>query len=145
MEITRRKLLGAAAIGAAGVAASSVATTAPAFAEPRDPRRRRPNIVFIMVDEMRFPQHFPAGIQSAEDWLAAFMPNVHRLWQRGVKFRHHYTAGTACSPSRASLVTGLYPHQAGMGHMMVDRGLDGYRSDLNQNCATIAEATGCSE
>jgi len=111
MELTRRKLLGAAAIGVAGVAAGSVASSAPAFAAPRDPNRRRPNIVFIMVDEMRFPQHFPAGIQTAEDWLAAYMPNVHRLWQRGVKFRHHYTAGTACSPSRASLVTGLYPHQ----------------------------------
>jgi arylsulfatase A-like enzyme len=111
MELSRRELISAAAAGAVGTAVASVAATAPAFAAPRDPRRRRPNIVLIMVDEMRFPQHFPAGISTADEWLRTYMPNVHRLWQRGVKFRHHYTAGTACSPSRASLVTGLYPHQ----------------------------------
>lgn len=111
MSITRRELITAAVVGAAGMAAAGVPAAAPAFAAPRDPRRRRPNILLIMVDEMRFPQHFPAGIVTADEWLAAFMPNLHRLWRRGVKFRHHYTAGTACSPSRASLVTGLYPHQ----------------------------------
>ena len=110
MSITRRELITAAVVGAAGAAVAG-ASAAPAVAAPRDPNRRRPNIILIMVDEMRYPQHFPAGIATAEDWLAAFMPNLHRLWERGVKFRHHYTAGTACSPSRASLVTGLYPHQ----------------------------------
>ncbi|RKY08567.1 MAG: arylsulfatase, partial [Planctomycetota bacterium] len=44
-----------------------------------------------------------------------------------------------CCPTRASLLTGLYPHQTGVGHMMKDRGQDGYRGDLNNNCVTIAE------
>ena len=111
MDITRRRLLNAAVAGTTGLAISSLASNAPAFAAPRDPHRRRPNIIFILVDEMRFPQHFPAGIDTADEWLRQTMPNLHWLWRQGVKFRHHYTAGTACSPSRASLVTGLYPHQ----------------------------------
>ena len=44
-----------------------------------------------------------------------------------------------CCPTRASLLTGLYPHQAGMGWMTTDLGHDGYRGDLNLSCRTIAE------
>lgn len=68
-------------------------------------------MVVIMVDEMRFPTHFPKGVTSTEQFLRRFMPNLHRLSKRGVRFDNHYTAGTACSPSRAAFVTGLYPHQ----------------------------------
>ncbi len=71
----------------------------------------QPNIVFIVVDEMRLPSVFPAGITSRDQFLATFMPNLYELWSNGVKFEGHYTAGTACSPSRAGFVTGLYPHQ----------------------------------
>lgn len=71
----------------------------------------QPNIVFIVVDEMRLPQVYPAGITTRDQFLAAFMPNLHELWSHGVKFEGHYTSGTACSPARASFVTGLYPHQ----------------------------------
>ncbi|MGH7656793.1 MAG: sulfatase-like hydrolase/transferase, partial [Gemmatimonadales bacterium] len=49
-----------------------------------------------------------------------------------------YNTGRCC-PTRASLLTGLYPHQAGVGHMMQDRGHDGYRGNLNRRCVTIAE------
>ncbi len=44
-----------------------------------------------------------------------------------------------CCPTRAALLTGLYSHQAGIGNMMEDRGLPGYRGELNRNCPTIAE------
>ena len=44
-----------------------------------------------------------------------------------------------CCPTRASLMTGLYQHQAGVGHMMDDKGYDSYRGDLSNNCVTIAE------
>jgi uncharacterized sulfatase len=57
---------------------------------------------------------FPAGINSAGEYLAAFMPNVYELWKHGVKFRHHYSADVACSPGRAAIVTGMYPHQTWM-------------------------------
>jgi arylsulfatase A-like enzyme len=72
---------------------------------------QRPNIVFILVDEMRFPSAFPAGVSSPEQFLRRFMPNVHQLWTAGVKFESYYSSGNACSPARATIATGLYPHQ----------------------------------
>ena len=72
---------------------------------------RRPNIVFILVDEMRFPSVFPDGVHTPAEFLRQFMPNVFYLWQRGVKFEGYYSAGNACSPARATIATGLYPHQ----------------------------------
>src|ERR1700756_5332737 len=72
---------------------------------------RRPNIVFILVDEMRFPSVFPAGAQTPAGVLRRYMPNVFYLWQHGVKFEGYYSAGNACSPARATIATGLYPHQ----------------------------------
>ena len=45
-----------------------------------------------------------------------------------------------CCPTRASLLTGLYPHQAGVGHMVNEREQPGYRGMLNEECVTIAEA-----
>ena len=71
----------------------------------------RPNIVFILVDEMRFPTEFPAGVRSPAQFLHRFMPNLYELWRHGVKFESYYSAGNACSPARATLATGLYPHQ----------------------------------
>lgn len=71
----------------------------------------RPNIVFILVDEMRFPRVFPAGVQTPAEFLRRYMPNVFYLWQHGVKFEGYYSSGNACSPARATIATGLYPHQ----------------------------------
>ena len=116
-SVSRRSVLkGGAAVAAGslaglrlfdGVASASSSSTA------RD-SDRQPNILFIITDETRFPSVFPAGINSAAEYLAAFMPNVYELWKHGVKFRHHYSAGVACSPGRAAIVTGLYPHQTWM-------------------------------
>src|SRR6266576_1349083 len=72
----------------------------------------RPNILFILVDELRFPRVFPQGINNAGEFLQRFMPNTYSLWQRGVKFSGHYTAGTACTPARGTIVTGLYTQQS---------------------------------
>ena len=110
-DLSRREFLAASAATAAGVALGAPAIASASSAPVSKGRRGRPNIVFIMVDEMRFPMHFPNGIDSPEAFLRVHMPNLYRLWRRGVKFDNHYTAGAACSPSRASIVTGLYPHQ----------------------------------
>jgi arylsulfatase A-like enzyme len=72
---------------------------------------RRPNIVFVLVDEMRFPSVFPQGVNTPDQFLKQYMPNVYELWRHGVKFHHYYSSGNACSPARATLATGLYPHQ----------------------------------
>ena len=72
----------------------------------------QPNILFIIVDELRFPTVFPGNITTPADFLANFMPNVYtRIWQRGVKFGNHNTAANACTPSRGALHTGLYSQQ----------------------------------
>jgi arylsulfatase A-like enzyme len=67
--------------------------------------------VFVLVDEMRFPSVFPRGTHTRDQFLRQYMPNVYELWRHGVKFHHYYSAGNACSPARATLATGLYPHQ----------------------------------
>ena len=91
----------------------------------------RPNIIVIMSDDMGFSD---IGCYGGE----IETPNLDRLATNGLRFTQFYNTARCC-PTRASLLTGLYPHQAGIGHMMENRGLTAYRGDLNQECATIAE------
>ena len=72
----------------------------------------QPNILVIKVDQLRFPKVFPAGINSADEFLQKFMPNLYQLWQNGVKFESHYTAASACTPARGTIITGLYSQQS---------------------------------
>ncbi len=103
-DISRRSFLAGSATG--------VVASAPMPSQGRRKARAgAPNVIMILVDEMRFPMSFPKGINTPEQCLQAHMPNLARLWNRGVKFSNHYTSGTACSSARACLVTGLYPHQ----------------------------------
>jgi len=92
----------------------------------------RPNIILIMADDMGYSDLGCYGGEIAT-------PHLDALAHGGVRFTQFYNTGRCC-PTRASLLTGLYPHQAGIGHMMEDKGLDGYRGDLNTHCVTIAEA-----
>jgi len=66
-------------------------------------------------------------------------PNLNRLASGGVRFTQFYNTARCC-PSRASLLTGLHPHQVDVGHMMDDDDIDGYRGDLSRQAVTIAEA-----
>ncbi len=91
----------------------------------------RPNIIIIMADDMGYSDISPYGGEIDT-------PNLATLARHGVRFTQFYNTARCC-PTRASLLTGLYPHQAGIGHMMNDRGLDGYRGNLNNRCRTIAE------
>lgn len=92
----------------------------------------KPNIIVIMSDDMGYSD---IGCYGGEIQT----PVLDGLASRGLRFTQFYNTGRCC-PTRASLLTGLYPHQAGIGHMMNDRGVDGYRGDLNSSCVTIAEA-----
>ena len=92
----------------------------------------RPNILLIMADDVGFSDLgcYGSAIQT---------PNLDALAMGGVRFTQFYNTSRCC-PTRASLLTGLYPHQAGIGHMTwTDRGLEGYHATLNNHCATIAE------
>ncbi len=91
----------------------------------------RPNVVLVMADDMGFSDIGPYGGEIPT-------PTLEKLAANGVCFRQFYNAARCC-PTRASLMTGLYPHQAGVGHMMGDYGLPAYQGDLNKQCATIAE------
>src|SRR3954464_10283681 len=75
-------------------------------------RGRKPNILFILVDELRYPTVFPDGIQEPGQFLAQYMPNLYKLWAHGVKFGNHHTAANACTPSRGVLISGLYSQQS---------------------------------
>jgi len=67
-------------------------------------------------------------------------PNIDRLAAEGLRFTSFTNTGRCC-PTRASLLTGLYPHQAGMGWMTAaDLGRPAYRGELSSGCVTIAEA-----
>jgi arylsulfatase A-like enzyme len=91
----------------------------------------RPNIVVILSDDMGFSD---LGCYGGE----IHTPNLDRLAGGGLRFTQFYNTGRCC-PTRACLLTGLYPHQTGVGHMMEDKGLDGYRGDLNKHCLTLAQ------
>ena len=93
--------------------------------------QERPNIVIIMADDMGFSD---IGCYGGE----IETPTLDALAASGLRFTQFYNTGRCC-PTRAALLTGLYPHQAGIGHMMNDRKLPGYRGDLGTNCRTIAE------
>jgi arylsulfatase len=95
----------------------------------------RPNIVLIMVDDMGFSD---IGCYGGE----IETPNIDALAAGGVRFSHFYN-NSRCCPTRATLMTGLYAHQTGIGHMVGtvhDKKLPSYRGALNRNCVTIAEA-----
>lgn len=99
-----------------------------------DSDRGQPNIILILNDDMGFSDLGCYGGEIAT-------PNLDRLAAGGLRFSQFYNTARCC-PSRASLLTGLYPHQADIGHMMDDDGVDGYTGDLDSDTLTIAEALG---
>ncbi|MEY3460325.1 MAG: Arylsulfatase, partial [Planctomycetota bacterium] len=94
----------------------------------------RPNVVVILSDDMGFSD---LGCYGGE----ISTPVLDRLAAGGVRFEAFYNTARCC-PTRASLLTGLYPHQAGVGHMMDETGLPGYTGNLNASTRTIAEMLG---
>ena len=93
--------------------------------------QNRPNVIIVMADDMGWSD---IGCYGSE----IETPNLDRLAKNGLRFTQFYNTGRCC-PTRASLLTGTYPHQAGIGHMMNDTGLPGYQGDLGSNVQTIAE------
>lgn len=91
----------------------------------------RPNIILILSDDMGFSD---LGCYGSE----IHTPALDRLAADGLRFTQFYN-GARCCPTRASLLTGLYAHQTGLGHMGESHDLPGYTGSIHDRCATIAE------
>ncbi len=91
----------------------------------------RPNIILIMADDMGYSD---IGCYGSE----VPTPNLDALAADGVRFTQFYN-NARCCPTRASVLTGLYPHQAGIGHMVEDLGTPAYQGELSRRAVTIAE------
>ena len=118
----------AAAVGIVVVVALDAVRAAPAARADA-----RPNVVVVLVDDMGWSDIGPYGGEIPT-------PNLDALAGRGVRFTQFYST-PRCSPTRASLLTGLYPHQAGMGHLdnVIRPGSSGTTGRLNDRSVTIAE------
>ncbi|MBI5833307.1 MAG: arylsulfatase [Armatimonadetes bacterium] len=123
MPVNRRSFLrtGLAASAAAALGGRA-ARSAPA----------KPNILLILTDDMGFSD---LGCYGGE----IRTPNLDKLAEGGLRFTQFYNTARCC-PTRASLLTGLYPHQAGVGHMVDSKGLDGFAGQLSPDAVTIPEA-----
>jgi len=125
--MTRRRFMKILGAGVLTLAAPSLAVSGDT----------RPNIVIILVDDMGFSD---IGCYGGE----IHTPNVDGLAANGLRFKQFYNTGRCC-PTRASLMTGLHPHQAGIGHMtetpQVPSPLanEPYQGYLNNRCVTIAQ------
>ena len=91
----------------------------------------QPNIILILADDMGYSDIGCYGSEIAT-------PNLDRMAAKGARFSQMYSFARCC-PSRAALLTGLHPHQAGVGHMVANCGTRAYQGYLRDDTVTIAE------
>jgi arylsulfatase A-like enzyme len=116
-----------------GVGPGSTPIPPPAQPIRRQPpaSTQQPNILVIVVDQLRFPQWFGVGPGGP-----GLPPNLRRLSRSAVSFARHYTASNDCTPARATLLTGLYTHQTGCmitGGSTLDPGFPTWGSMLREH------------
>ncbi len=141
-QITRRRLLQGSGAVLAGLALggcsgdSSRRETSPlASSGSTTPTASgRPNIVVFLADDLGFSDLGCFGSEIST-------PNLDRLAATGRRFSNMHN-NPRCCPSRATLLTGLYPTQAGVGDMTANQGTPAYQGYLNESCLTIAQALG---
>src|SRR5438094_99694 len=106
----------------------ALAVLCPVASAPAAPK---PNILLIVADDLGYadPGCYGGEIRT---------PILDKLAADGLRLTQFYNCARCC-PSRACLMTGLYPHQAGVGNMTADQGQPGYRGHLNDRCVTIPE------
>jgi arylsulfatase len=95
-------------------------------------QKKKPNIVLVLTDDMGYSDLgcFGSEIET---------PHLDAICAKGFKMNHFYNTGRCC-PSRAALLTGLYNHQAGFGHMDYHRGdFPAYQGRLSAQSITIAQ------
>ena len=118
--------------GFPGTIRRTMAGSEPFWAAPTTPPTGAPNIVFVLVDDVGFAD---IGCFGSE----IDTPNLDALGADGVRFTNFHV-NPMCSPTRASLLTGLNCHNAGMGHIAQDDpGFPGYAAELDEDAVTAAE------
>ncbi len=131
MSINRREFIKKSLLTTAGLAGAGLLSC------NKKSKSEKPNIIVIMADDMGFSDIEPFGSEIPT-------PNLSELADNGYLMTQFYNAARCC-PTRASLLTGLYPHQAGIGAMnsakkdSEGKVLPAYRGYLNDQCVTIAE------
>ena len=90
-----------------------------------------PNIIVILADDMGYSD---LGVMGSE----IKTPNIDRMARGGQLYTSMYNCARCC-PTRASLLTGLYPHKAGIGHMTANYGSPAYQGHLRNDAVTLAE------
>lgn len=108
-----------------------MAARQPADAAPNARQGDRPNLLIILADDLGYSDLgcFGGEIKT---------PRLDRLADQGLRFTQFYNSSRCC-PSRASLLTGLYPHQAGIGRFVGNGKAPGYLGHLADRCVTIAQ------
>lgn len=96
-----------------------------------------PNVIIILNDDMGYSD---IGCYGGE----VETPNLDTLALNGLRYSQFYNTAR-CSPSRASLLTGLHPHQTSIGVLTYDMGPEGYAGNLSESCVTIAEVLKASD
>ena len=104
-DIDRRTFVARSAIAGGALASGALTSGLARAAAPKG----KPNILVIMVDQMRRPMWFPDPAR-----LDALLPNVARIRKVATSFENHFTASNMCVAARGALLTGLYPHQTGV-------------------------------
>lgn len=99
--------------------------------KPEPKLDKRPNIIVILADDLGFSD---LGCYGGE----INTPNLDRIAKQGIQFKQFYNISRCC-PTRASLLTGLYNHDAGVGDMTTPQNDEGYKGYLGKNTVTIAE------
>ncbi len=128
-SLSRREFLRQSALGAASLYAASLNLANEPVTLPKPGKKK--NVILILADDMGFSD---IGCYGSEIQT----PNLDKLAASGVRFNQAYNTARCC-PSRAALLTGLYPHQAGIGHMVGNYGVPAYQGYLRTDCVTVAE------
>lgn len=114
------------------LATYAILVLAPSLASAEQPKSPpRPNVLIILADDLGWSDTsaFGSEIQT---------PNIDALAHDGIKFTQFYNTARCC-PSRACLLTGVYPHEAGVGHMLWPTGYPGYSTRMSRDAVTMAE------
>ncbi|MCX8035457.1 MAG: sulfatase [Candidatus Sumerlaeia bacterium] len=104
---------------------------------------QKPNIVFILIDDMGYRD---VGCYGSRFYLT---PNIDRLAEQGMRFTDAYAACPVCSPTRLSILTGLYPARVGLTNFLVGqrwpdnsplRPFTNWKTEMPPEQVTLAEA-----